>query len=659
MGNEPSRYYNTPKKESSTPGNSYSSHWSGGSLDRVVDNAVDISIEQLYINVCEMDSSDHSPSRHSLVSCENESRIDSELQRLVGVESEGVEEMRESILVTGNKKEGNLVGHSILQEKRGSPNPKSTLSRRKSFRGRRSFRKPNVVCTLKKAGLDNPDLGPLQLREVRDLIASGDNPKKALKLALRAVKLLEKQAIGGKTNLELVICLHVLAAVHCSLGQYGEAILVLKRSIEALALEVGQSHALAKFAGLMQLGDAYSMLGQIENSIPCYTAGLGIQRQVLGEMDSQFHETCRYVAEAHIQALQFDEAEKLCQKVLNIHKENGLPASLEEAEDRSLMGHICASKGDHEAALKNYVLASVAMASKGKDTDVAAISCSIGDSYQALARYDEALSAYQKALTIYKLTKGDYHLVVSSIYIRMADLYNEIGKFWEAKSYCESALRIYGKANINGISSEEIASSLVDISAIYQSMNELDLAVMLLQKAQKIYGDATCKQTTIARIEAQIGVMYYMMENYSESYESFKSAISKIRVTEVKKSAFFGITLNQMGLACMQSHSINEAADRFNEARGILEEKYGPSHPETLAVCSNLAVTYGAMGRFADAVEILQYVVGIREGELGTENPDVNCEKSRLVELLLELGRIPNRKLRYLETHSTLKPIPE
>ncbi|GMJ13479.1 hypothetical protein HRI_005017400 [Hibiscus trionum] len=56
-----------------------------------------------------------------------------------------------------------------------------------------------------------------------------------------------------------------------------------------------------------------------------------------------------------------------------------------------------------------------------------------------------------------------------------------------------------------------------------------------------------------------------MLGNYSESYNSFKSAIAKLRVCRDRKSAFFGIALNQIGLA------INKAVELFEEAKIILE----------------------------------------------------------------------------------------
>ncbi|XP_027358293.1 protein KINESIN LIGHT CHAIN-RELATED 2 isoform X3 [Abrus precatorius] len=643
---EPSGSY-TPYKENFTQQASPRSTLSprsiqSDSIDLAIDGVVDTSIEQLYHNVCEMRSSDQSPSRASFYSYDGESRIDSELCHLVGdiVDLEITKEV-----VTENREDSNAEKDvvSFGKEPTKKDNNQSSPTPRVHMRKNRNLGLKGIEERI-AAGLDNPDLGPFLLKQTRDMISSGESPHKALDLALRALKSFEMCA-NGKPSLELVMCLHVLATIYCNLGQYSEAIPILERSIEIPVLEDGQDHALAKFAGCMQLGDTYAMMGQIENSILFYTAGLEIQRQVLGETDPRFGETCRYVAEAHVQALQFDEAEKLCQMALDIHRGNGSPASIEEAADRRLMGLICDSKGDYEAALEHYVLASMAMAANGQEVDVAAVDCSIGDAYLALARYDEAVFSYQKALTVFKSTKGENHPTVASVYVRLADLYNKIGKFKESKSYCENALRIFGKTN-PGIPLEEIASGLIDVAAIYQSMNDLKKGLKLLKKALKIYGNAPGQQSTVAGIEAQMGVMYYMLGNYSDSYNIFKSAITKFRASGEKKSALFGIALNQMGLACVQCYAINEAADLFEEARTILEKEYGPYHPDTLGVYSNLAGTYDAMGRVDDAIEILEYVVGMREEKLGTANPDVDDEKRRLEELLKEAGRARNRKSR-------------
>lgn len=87
--------------------------------------------------------------------------------------------------------------------------------------------------------------------------------------------------------------LHVVAAIHCRLGQFGVVIPVLERSIEAMECGNGLDHALAKYSEYMQLGDTYSMLGQLDQSISCYEVGLMIQIHAFTDSDPRVAETCR------------------------------------------------------------------------------------------------------------------------------------------------------------------------------------------------------------------------------------------------------------------------------------------------------------------------------------------------------------------------------
>uniref|UniRef100_A0ACD5ZKT1 Uncharacterized protein n=1 Tax=Avena sativa TaxID=4498 RepID=A0ACD5ZKT1_AVESA len=200
-----------------------------------------------------------------------------------------------------------------------------------------------------------------------------------------------------------------------------------------------------------------------------------------------------------------------------------------------------------------------------------------------------------------------------------------------------------GKPSLN------LVMSLHVVAAIHCNMGKYEEAVPVLQRSLEIPVTEEGQEHALAKFSAQIGVLHYISGNYGEAYDSFKSAITKLRTCGEKKSAFFGIALNQMGLACVQRYSINEAAELFEEARTVLEQEYGPYHPDTLGVYSNLAGTYDAMGRLDEAIEILEYVVGMREEKLGTANPDVDDEKRRLAELLKEAGRGRSRKAMSLE----------
>nr|XP_007155421.1 hypothetical protein PHAVU_003G200000g [Phaseolus vulgaris]ESW27415.1 hypothetical protein PHAVU_003G200000g [Phaseolus vulgaris] len=689
--------YTSPFKGSSTQKSSLSlqrrqSIGPAFGVERVVDSP---SIQQLLGNVCNMQSSGQSSSGRSFGSDGSESRSYSKLFYLFGRQKREVEIVKDEVekkqenssseassamsSLSNDKKLDKVGGETQkpkkasqsqlfpespsksrtigkgppakppVDRKNDSPLRKQTtgIPRVKKTVGGRSMSQGQIDIFSGPA-LDRPELGHALLNQARDMISSGNNPKRALELALQAKKLFERTAAYGRPSLDLAMCLHVTAVIYCTLGDFNEAIPIVKRSIEIPVIEEGQQHAIAKFAGHMHLGDIYAMLGQLEKSIKCYTAGLEVQRKVLGETDPRVGETCRYVAEANFQALQFEEAERMCQIALDIHRANGSPSSLEEAADRRLMGLICEADGKHEAALEHLVLASMAMVANGQEVEVASVDCNIGDTFVSLARYDEAIFAYKRALKVFKIHKGENNPAVGSVFVRLANLYCRTWKIRESKSYCGDALKIYENP-MPGVPPEETASGLMNVSAIYESMNELEEALKLLQEALTILNDVPGQMNTIAGIEAQMGVMYYVLKNYTESYNTLKNAVSKLRATGEKKSAFFGTVLNQMGLACVQLHSLDEAAELFEEARVILEQENGPYHTETLGVSGNLAGTYDAIGRLDEAIEILENIVVMREEKLGTANPDVADEKRRLEELLKETGKVRNRKTKSLE----------
>lgn len=56
------------------------------------------------------------------------------------------------------------------------------------------------------------------------------------------------------------------------------------------------------------------------------------------------------------------------------------------------------------------------------------------------------------------------------------------------------------------------------------------------------------------------------------------------------------------------------------------------------------------MCRTDDAIEIMEYVVGMREEKLGTANLDADDERRRLAELLKEAGMVRRRKSISLES---------
>jgi tetratricopeptide (TPR) repeat protein len=149
---------------------------------------------------------------------------------------------------------------------------------------------------------DNANLGPYLVKLAKSF-AAGENPAKALEYGKRAVSFYEKcMETDGITCLDLVVSLHILAALHCRLGQYEEGVPLLERSVQLPDVaKGGEEHALAKFAGHMQLGDTLNLMGKQASALESYHAALALQKNMLGDLDPRVGETCHYIAEAHLQ----------------------------------------------------------------------------------------------------------------------------------------------------------------------------------------------------------------------------------------------------------------------------------------------------------------------------------------------------------------------
>eukprot|EP01018_Ginkgo_biloba_P035742 Gb_39044 [translate_table: standard] len=217
-------------------------------------------------------------------------------------------------------------------------------------------------------------------------------------------------------------------------------------------------------------------------------------------MDPSVGETCRYLDEAHVNV--FDEAKNLYQHSLNMHKEHITPTSLEESIDRRLMALIYDGKGDYEEILEHLVLASMAMISNGME--VASVDCSFGDTYLSLGRYDEVIFAYHKSLAVFKSIKGENHLSIVVVFFRLVDLYYKIRKLRESKTYCESALRIYGNLIARHLR-DDIKSGLTEVSVIYKAMNEPEKLFTLSKRLSRFW--VMLLESAVVGIEEQMGVI--------------------------------------------------------------------------------------------------------------------------------------------------------
>jgi eukaryotic-like serine/threonine-protein kinase len=104
---------------------------------------------------------------------------------------------------------------------------------------------------------------------------------------------------------------------------------------------------------------------------------------------------------------------------------------------------------------------------------------------------------------------------------------------------------------------------------------------------------------------------------------------------EARLRATFGRAFNYLG-------DYKAAEAEAERARAILTELRGPDHPDTLRSMHDLAGIYANLGRYADALKLLEVVLGARRRVLGPDHPHTLASLSNLAAGYDELGRHPD-----------------
>jgi tetratricopeptide (TPR) repeat protein len=94
------------------------------------------------------------------------------------------------------------------------------------------------------------------------------------------------------------------------------------------------------------------------------------------------------------------------------------------------------------------------------------------------------------------------------------------------------------------------------------------------------------------------------------------------------------------------------------ETRALFEAKLGPDHPDTLMSMNNLANSYAAFGRHAEALKLREETLALRKAKLGPDHPDTFKSMNNLAISYSDLGRHADALKLYEETLALQKVKP-
>jgi hypothetical protein len=96
---------------------------------------------------------------------------------------------------------------------------------------------------------------------------------------------------------------------------------------------------------------------------------------------------------------------------------------------------------------------------------------------------------------------------------------------------------------------------------------------------------------------------------------------------------------NTLGISFYYLGESKIAAEQYQAARLLYARHCGPDHPDSLGSMNNLANSYAALGRHADALKLRKETLALRKARLGPDHPDTLMSMNNLANSYNDLGR--------------------
>ncbi|MCE7975503.1 MAG: hypothetical protein DYG92_14470 [Leptolyngbya sp. PLA1] len=273
----------------------------------------------------------------------------------------------------------------------------------------------------------------------------------------------------------------------------------------------------------------------------------------------------------------------------------------------------------------------------------------LGHTYHALARYEEAQKQYEAVLALANATFGGQDPQTLRASRNVIGVLADRGKYDEAEPRARQV--IDDCATHLGPRNAETIFARMDLARILQETGRWGEALPMLEEAVR-EGREAVGETDQRYITAlhNMGSAIKDSGRSSDAVKYLREALRLRRATLGDAHPDTLYSLNNLGAALQRS---TEQADR-DEAKGLLQEAVdartrvlGPDHVATITSVSNLAVVLVEQGRQAEAVPMAERVLEGWTRLLGKEHPKTLVAMGNLAYMYEDLGRLDEAEKLY------------
>lgn len=317
----------------------------------------------------------------------------------------------------------------------------------------------------------------------------------------------------------------------------------------------------------------------------------------------------------------------------------------------------------------------------------------IGHTYAAMARYDEAEAQYEKMLALCRRMFGEDDRSTLSARRNMVGVRADRGKFDEAE---RDVLAVIADCErVLGPGDPETIFARMDLGRVYQETGRWAQAEPILRRAMEAgrvaVGETDQRYITAlhnmgtaikdsGRVAESVGLLrealrlrratlgeahpdtLYSMNNLAAALQRSGVAADReeaerlMRETLEARTRVLGpdhaatiTTTGNLAVALIEQKRLDEALPLAERAYEGWKASLGEEHPKTMIGLGNLAYLYEDLGRDAQAETMYRRVIEIRRRASGGQDPDTWSPMNNLAMLLARTGRHAEAEAQYRE----------
>jgi tetratricopeptide (TPR) repeat protein len=431
------------------------------------------------------------------------------------------------------------------------------------------------------------------LEEAEALEPAGDH-KRTIDLVLKAVVPLQES--HGGWSLPVARALRLAGAAASRAGRVSDGIESLGAASEIVDYIWGMRHGDREVAAVgaavyEQLARTKMTAGRRWDAVGDLQRALEMKAVFLDAGNAELGDTCRDVAEAYTNVLEFDKALPLCLKALGIAEGRSGEDSTEVAKVQRVLAVVYTGLDRNGEALQQIELARILFERLVLDVELSQVEIDAANLHLLLGKSEEAMNYVKRVMQRSDKESEERALA----YVTMAKLLSFQDRTEDSKRCLEIARGIIDAKD--SMNRERLAEAYAEISMLYESMTEFETSLTLMKKTLELLEGASETQHIAGSISARMGWLLLLTKRVSEAVPYLESAVDKLKNCFGPKHFGLGFAYKHLGQAYVEMDQHESAVKFLALAKDIIVATFGPTHEDSIDISQSLANAYGLLGR--------------------------------------------------------------